>query len=383
MTGDRGRPLSSYLPRRSVPVARRQLLAEPAKLAVTLVAVAAAVALVLLLSGLRRGIGEQVTVYLDRQAPVLVAQEGARNFLSQTSVLPESLEPDLDGVPGAADATPIAQEFAMLRLHGRRVLTLLIGYDPGRPGGPWELASGRTPREPGELVLDRVLAAEHGLEPGSTLEYRGARLRIVGLSSGTGGFMQPLAFASRATVNALGRRPGTANFFFVRPEPGVTPEALAQRIGRSVPGVSALTRHEVAANDRSVFVEPFAAPLLAMITIAFAVGILVIGLAVHSSTAERSREYATLKALGLGRRPLLRLVAAQAAVFALAGTALGVLVAFGAARGVSALAPKYLFAISAGSVAVVAVGALWMALLASFLPARLVARLDPASAFRR
>ena len=43
-----------------------------------------------------------------------------------------------------------------------------------------------------------------------------------------------------------------------------------------------------------------------MVAIAFAVAILVIGLAVYSSTAERSREYATLKALGLDRRSALR-----------------------------------------------------------------------------
>lgn len=53
----------------AVPVARRQLLADPAKLIVALVAVAAAVALVLLLSGLRRGMGEQATIYLDHQPP--------------------------------------------------------------------------------------------------------------------------------------------------------------------------------------------------------------------------------------------------------------------------------------------------------------------------
>jgi YHS domain-containing protein len=42
--------------RQRVPVARRQLLAEPAKLVVAVLAVGAAVALVLLLSGLRRGL---------------------------------------------------------------------------------------------------------------------------------------------------------------------------------------------------------------------------------------------------------------------------------------------------------------------------------------
>ncbi len=368
---------------RAVPVGRRQLFAEPAKLIVTLAAVAAAVALVLLLGGLRRGMGEQVTLYIDHQAPVLVGQRDARNFLSQTSVLPEALAGDIERVPGVAEATPISQQYAMLRLHERRVLTLLIGYDSGKPGGPWKLASGRTPRATGELVLDRVLATEHGLSIGSTLEHRGAGLRIVGLSSGTSGFMTPLAFALRETVNSLSRQPGTANFFLVRPDRGIPPEVLAARINRSVARVSALTRAEVTANDRRLFVDPFSGPLLAMVAIAFAVAILVIGLAVYSSTVERSREYATLKALGLRRRALFRLVGAQAAGLALAGTALGILLAFAAARGVSELAPKYLIAISVGSVAAMGASALAMALFAALVPARFLARLDPASAFRR
>jgi putative ABC transport system permease protein len=368
---------------RCVPIARRQLAAEPAKLVVTLVAVAAAVTLVLLLAGLRRGMGEQVTLYLDHQPPVLVAQAGARNFLSQTSVLPESLANDLELVPGVAEATPISQQYAMLRPHGRPVLAVLIGYDPGKPGGPWKLASGRAPSRGGELVLDRVLASEHGLEVGSMLEYRGARLRIVGLSSGTSGFMTPLAFAPRRTVNALSRQPGTANFILVRPKPPIGAETMATRIGQYVPGISARTRDELASNDRRQFTDRFSAPLLAMVAIAFAVAILVIGLAVYSSTAERSREYATLKALGLGSAALYRLVGMQAGTLALGGTVLGIALAAATARGVSALAPKYLIAISAGNVAAIAASALAMALLAAFVPARLLARLDPASAFRR
>ena len=101
---------------------------------------------VVLLAGLRRGMGEQVTLYLDRQAPLLVGQAGSRNFIGQTSVLPEALGERLERVPGVALATPISKQFAMLTLHGRRVLPLLVGFDPGKPGGPWSLAAGRAPR---------------------------------------------------------------------------------------------------------------------------------------------------------------------------------------------------------------------------------------------
>ena len=367
----------------SVPVGRRQLLAEPAKVAVTVLAVAAAVGLVLLLSGLRTGIGEQVTLYVDRQPPILVGQAGARNFLAQTSVLPETLGRRIARVPGVATATPISQQFAMLTLHDRRVLAILIGSDPGKLGGPWKLASGRLPRARGELVLDRVVAADHGLRVGSNLAYRATRLRIVGLSSGTSGFMTPLAFTTRETANALRQQPRTANFFLVQPGLGLSPETLAARIERDVSGVSALTRAEIARNDRTLFAAVFAKVLLPMVAIAFVVAILVIGLAVYSSTVEQAREYATLKALGMPPSALFRLVGLQAAALAFAGTALGTILGFVAARSVSALAPRYLIAIGPGTVALVAASAGLMAIVAALLPTRFVARIDPATAFRR
>jgi putative ABC transport system permease protein len=366
-----------------VPVARRQFAAEPAKVAVSVLAIAAAVALVLLLTGLRRGMGEQVTLYLDHQPPVLVGQEGVRNFVAQTSVLPETFGRRLERVPGVAAATPISQQFAMLTLHGRRVLPLLIGFDPGRVGGPWSLAEGRAPSAPRELVLDRVIAEEHGLEVGSTVSYRGSPLEVVGLSRGTTAWMTPLAFATRATLNALNREPRTASFFLVRPRDGVAPAALAARIEGAVPGVSALTRDEAAANDRRLYTGAFKGPLLAMVAIAFGVAILVIGLTVYGSTSERGREYATLKAIGLRNGPLLRLAAGQAAALALAGTVAGTLLAFAAVRTASELAPKYLIVVTIESIAVIAIAALAMALVAAFLPARYLARLDPANAFRQ
>jgi hypothetical protein len=63
----------------AVPVGRRQLLAEPAKLVVAVLAVGAAVALVLLLTGLRRGMGEQARWSTTR----LLSHRGTLDELSQ------------------------------------------------------------------------------------------------------------------------------------------------------------------------------------------------------------------------------------------------------------------------------------------------------------
>jgi len=367
----------------SVPVAWRQLRSEPAKALVALAAVAAAVALVLLLSGLRRGMGEQVTVYLRHQPPMLVGQAGARNFLSQTSTLPEDVAPRVARVPGVVDAAPISEGYAMLHLHGRRVLALLVGYDPGRRGGPWHLGAGRAPAARGEIVLDRVLADEHGLGVGSTLRFGGADLKVVGLSRGTSGFMTPLAFTTRETANGLSRQPGTATFVLVTVRPGSGLAAVGRRIEAAVPGVSASLRDDLARRDRALFVGAFSGPLLAMILIAAAVAVLVIAITVYGSTRDRSREYATLKAIGLDRRALLRLVAAHAGALACAGAVLGLVVAVAAARGVAALFPKYLIALTATDALAMGFAALAFALLAGLAPARYLAGLDPATAFHR
>lgn len=364
----------------AVPVARRQLLKEPAKVAVAVLAVGAAVALVLLLTGLRRGIGEQVTTYLDHQPPVLVGQAGTRDFLSQTSVLPASMIGRVAAVPGVARVDAISQGYAMLPLHGNRVLAVLIGYD--RRGGPWALAKGRFPRD-GELVVDRVLANEHGLRVGSTLRFRGADLRIVGLSKGTSGFMTPLAFTTRTTANALNQQPGTATFLLVSPAAGVSAPILVGRIDRAVVGVDASLRDELAANDRDAFVGAFSGPLTAMVAIAAAVAVLVISLTVYSATRDRAHEYATLKALGLGRAALLRLVGVQAGALALLGTVFGFAFAVVAERAVSAFAPKYLIALGPRDVLLMTAAALIFALAAALVPARYLANLDPATAFSR
>lgn len=380
---DRARVRAALAAGGQVPVGRRQLLSEPARLVVALLAVAAAVALVLLLTGLRRGLGEQATIYLDHQPPVLVGQAGTRNFLSQTSVLDERLAGRVQRVAGVRDAAPISEGYAMLSLHGTRVLALLVGYDPGRRGGPWELAEGRTPRAFGDLVVDEVLADEHDLVVGTRLRFRGEALTIVGRSRGTSGFMTPLAFTTRETANALNEQPQTATFLLVTPAADVSPAALVRRIDAAVPGVAAHLRDELVTRDRDLFVGAFSGPLAAMIAIAAAVAVLVIAITVYSATRDRAREYATLKAIGLRRRALVRLVSFQAGALAVAGTVLGVAFAVAGAALVGVLAPKYLIALTASDALWMAVAALVFALLAALAPARYLDRLDPATAFRR
>lgn len=366
----------------SVPIARRQLLSEPMRLAATILAVAAATALVLLLSGLRRGIVEQATAYLDQQPAVLVHQRGVENFLGADSALPESVGADLAVVPGVKKVSPITTAMTVIALHEQQVSLLFAGFDPGADGGPWRVVDGRVPRADGELVLDGIVAGEHGVEVGDEVDVRGTPVRVVGLSSGTLGWLSATAFLSRRTLNANLRRAETATFFLVEPQAGVAPAELVSRINERVPAVTASTRDELAAADRRLYGSAFAAPLLAMVGIAAFVGAIVVALTITTAVIDRRREFATLKVIGLGRRRLVALVAAQALTVGVFGTALGVVGTFVSVRLIERAAPKYAFEISPTLVMLAVAASLVLALIASLPPARFLDRLDPAEALR-
>jgi putative ABC transport system permease protein len=120
-----------------------------------------------------------------------------------------------------------------------------------------------------------------------------------------------------------------------------------------------------------------------MVGVHFLVGTLVVGLVIYTATIERRREYGVLKAIGAPNGLLYQVVAEQALIAAGAGVALGVGLAFAAARLIMALRPQFLLVYEPAVVVQALLAGLGMALLAALLPARALARLAPADVFRR
>lgn len=369
-------------PRREVPLARRQLAHDRLKLVLAVAGAALAVALVGLLFALRSGIARQVTTYLDNAgADVYVAQGGTRSFVQSSSVLTlEDLARVRAAAPGA-EVQPIAGGYEPLTLSGRKRVTLLIGFEPGKLGGPWKLAAGRAPRATGEVTVDRVLARADGIGVGDLLPVRGRSLRVVGLTDGTASWMASLLFVTRAQANSLQRRADVATSVLVRSR--LAPAELRARLARALPGLSVFTRSQLAGRDRALIADTFSAPLLVMVLVAFGVGALVIGLTVYGFVSERRREFGMLKAIGARNGRLYRAVAAQALAIAALGLLLGVALQRVVGDAVHDLAPKFLFVFEGRHLLLAIGAAVGMALLGAWIPARILARLDPAEVFRR
>jgi putative ABC transport system permease protein len=364
-------------------LARRNLLQDRTRLALSVLGVALAVALMLLLNGLLGGMYTQISAYLDHSpGQVVVAQKGVRNLLGATSLLPAGTAERVRAEPGVASAIPIVSQFVMLDLDGRKQPAYMIGYDPAQGGGPWQLTSGRAPRTDSEMVFDRVLAERHNISLGQAMPIMGHDFTIVGLSDGTTSWMTSFFFVRESAAELLLRAAGATSFLLVTPENGVSAAQLRDRLA-ALPGIEAVLKTDMTANDITLLARFFSIPLRLMVTIAFLVGTLVVGLVIYTATTERRREYGVLKAIGARNRRLYAVVLSQALLAALAGAVLGVGLAYGAAQVIMALRPQFLLTLTPLAVAQVVGATLAMAGLAAFFPARLLARLAPADAFRK
>ncbi len=362
-------------------LARRNLFRDRTRFLLSIAGVAVSVGLILLLSGYRAGVYRQAAAYLDNTpGSVVVAEKGIRDFLGTSSVLPAGALDAVQSTPGVDRAIPVVSSFVIFERHDRKDGFFLIGYDPAAGGGPWKLVDGREPAADGELVIDRTTARQHDIALGDRLTLLDREATVVGLSDETTFWAGSIAFARISTLESLLRAPGLRSFLLVTPAADASPETLRDRL--VVPGADAMLKSDVIANDAKLMARVYDAPIGLMVAIAFVVGVLVVGLVIYTATIERRREYGAVKAIGARNRTLYRVVTIQALIAAIVGAIAGIGLAFGAAAALMAWRPQFLVAIDPAAVGIVLAAALLMALLAALLPARSLARLEPAEVFR-
>jgi len=361
-------------------VATRNLLRDKTRLGLSVTGVALAVMLILVLNGFIAGIYLQVSAYLDH-APgsVAVLQAGSGGA---SSVIPAATADTVRRVDGVARVVPVTSQWAVLDLSGTKQFVYVLGYDPAIGGGPWRLRSGRGAAADNEMVFDGVLADRRRVRLDDRVALMGRTFTVVGLSEGTTSWMTSYLFVRNTAAEKLFGAPGTVSYLLVTPKSGVSAEQLKSRLA-GIPGTEVQLKSQMIDTSRRLNAGVFSVPLQLMAVIASVVGTLVVGLVVYSGTIERQREYGVLKAIGAGNRVLYGVVATQALVASVAGTALGVALAAVAARLIMALRPQFLIVIAPGSVLTAMAIGLGMAIVAALFPARLLAHLAPADVFRR
>lgn len=370
---------SPEAPARPVPVAARQLAARPARSLAGAVTIGLALMLMLVLDGLWAGVQASTTLLEDHTgAQLVVVSPGTRTLFAQPSSLSAGVVAQVRSTPRVAWASPVRTGYAILDLHGRRAAVAVVGADPGAPGAPWTLRSGRPPRADAETAVDATFARQHGLRLGDRLQVTGAALTIVGLTGNSAMFMTPMVYTTQATATALLGSPGTTGAILVGTDG--PPGAVAERLAAAGLTVRTIQSERQAALGLATRI--FGGPLRLMVAVAFAAGAFTVALVAHTHLFEQRRDLAVLAALGARRARLTAVAAWQAAALTAAGALAGTGLLALARLVVSAWRPQFTVLVTTGSLLRTGVAAVVMAAVAVVLAAVSLRRLEPASAFR-
>ena len=364
-------------------LARKNLLESPVRLAISAGGVGFAVMLILAMWAILEGTLSQAGALVrNTDAQVWVVQKGFTDLAHGFSVLPSSLERELEQLPGVRDANPLTAAATELTVDGEQESLLVVGYDTRTGvGGPWAYSgSERTPGR-GELVVDDTFAETTGLAVGDTIELPDRPRRIVALSAETNQFTNQLAFADIRDVRGLVRLERAVNFYALRTAPG-DPSSVVETIRRRVEGVTPFDKPAFVENNEREIREGFQPILYVMVAIAFLVGLAVVGLTIYTATVEKSAEYGVMSAIGASRRQLYAVILRQAALTSALGFAAGCLLVVPSVLAIREIAPKTELVFPPLLFVVVALSSVLMALLASYVPIRRLAGLDPAAVFR-
>jgi putative ABC transport system permease protein len=258
-------------------------------------------------------------------------------------------------------------------------LTRLVDmrWKQGDAGVPARLGSGAA------FVTD-AYADDHGLERGSRLRVETATGKTLALTV-IGVFDEPRGGSPFAEV-AISTRMFDASFpqprnqfSFIDVEGGVSP-AATKRLEQALeayPDTKVQTRDQFKDSQLSGF-ETVLNLLYALLGLSVLVSLFGIVNTLVLTVFERTRELGMLRAVGMTRRQVRRMVRHESIVTALMGTALGI----GAGLFLAALVTRALadegipFALPVGSLVAFTIAAVALGILAAILPARRASRLN-------
>lgn len=293
-----------------------------------------------------------------------------------------------------ASGTVVRQRLTPVRLSlpdGKRVKSMAGGYDPQLDEvARLTYAEGNTAAAlaPDGMGMDRKFAAEHGVRVGAVVPVefsggRNGRLRVAALTgqdAPSAGGVEGGLFMGLGTVEKYFPG-GQESALYVNAAPGFDAPAL-----RGALEAALAPYPQVKVQDRADYKELVRGQVSVLLYLVYgllglAIVIAVLGVVntLALSVVERTREIGLLRAIGLSRVQLRRMIRLESVVIAVFGAVLGL--ALGLVWGVGmsqvlALQGMTVFAVPWSTVLAVVVGSVVVGLVAAVLPALRASRMN-------
>jgi putative ABC transport system permease protein len=362
-------------------LARRNAMRAPGRTAVTASALMIGVALVTVVTVVAQGLRDTTSGSLERRISATNVITGADGW----SPTDPAVAAALAGTPGVRGVTAIRQDGGLA--FGDKEIVNSI--DPATIGGlftfDWAEGSDAVLTSLGAdgAIVDEGWASEQGLTVGerfSVTSAKGAELALTVQAIERSPVIDAIALGPITISQAAFARAFESDrnlLTIVRADAG----ARLDSVLAAYPDAKSQTKAEYV-EAVTGDIDSLLAIFYVLLALAVIVSLFGIVNTLVLSTFERTRELGMLRAVGMSRRQVRRMVRHESIITALIGAGLGIVAGLGlAALVTSAFADEGLsFAVPAGSLVALVVVATIAGIVAAIIPARRASRLDPLTA---
>ncbi len=325
-------------------------------------------------------------------ADLWVVEAGTNGPFAESSRIPGDTRELVSRVYGIERTGSVTYQSVQTELNGKPLRLFLIGFEPGRPGGPRKLVAGREIlRDHYEMIVDRSAGLKLGQEV--PLGTHGHRFTVVGLmnkevtasgdpvgyitlrdAQGLQFELAPPALRREAARGGALQSNDQINAVIAKVSPNVPIKEVAAALARWK-HLTTLTQDQQETLLSKFVIEKARNQQRLIMVLLIIVSAVIIALIVYTLTMDKVRSIATLKFVGAPDRTIVGLIVQQALSMGIFGYLAGLAL-------VLVFQPYFprRLVLDPTSVAVVFAITVGICLAASTLGIRLALKIDPAEA---
>ena len=294
---------------------------RPIRTLVSVAGVALGVVLIMLFTGLARGMSNDLHKRATNvRAELIFMRPGALQLTASTANLETQYANHLKAIEGVEDALPIIRYF----FQGNKGIGLEqidgVEWDAYARMNGINMVAGQGPQNINELVIDETKARNSNLSVGDLLKPFGTQeYRVSGIYAPESGARVKMSLAA---MQAALESPDKCTFIFVKLRNPDQLQEVAKRIDTKWPGnIIQPTRDVFTSFEQSI---PYLGTFLrVLVGLAAVVSSLVVMLAMYTTITERTREIGILKAMGASRGYIVGIIEKEAILISLIGLVAG------------------------------------------------------------
>ena len=353
------------------------ILYRPVRTAVSALAVAMEVAMVMLFVGLANGMLNETAKRTEGVgADILVQPPGASFLLAFSQApMPIKIGDRLKEVPHVLNVAP-----ALFLVNSVGGLNIIYGIDMSsfnRVSGGFVYHDGGPFVNPYDILIDDWYAKANHLKVGQAVSLLNHEFHVSGIvEHGKGARL----FIPLSTAEDLLQVQEKASIFFVKcTDPGYVSD-VSDAFRQLLPKYQVLSIKEYMSMMTSSNLPALKAFTAAIIAIAVGIGFMVIFLSMYTTITERTREIGILKSLGASKGYIISVILREASLLSVGGIIVGYGAAAIARKVILAAFPTLSIDLTMQWAIYAAILALVGSMLGAFYPALRAAQLDPVDA---